>query len=97
MIMTTLSTVAQEGYCEDYKKLAFYIFLWYSSLVDAEWSSSVARRAHNPKVVGSNPASAILKTLGDKTSRVFNVAEHCVLTVIFNRIEADIFIFAIPL
>ena len=25
----------------------------------AEWSSSVARRAHNPKVVGSNPASAI--------------------------------------
>ncbi len=24
----------------------------------AEWSSSVARRAHNPKVVGSNPASA---------------------------------------
>ena len=25
---------------------------------NAEWSSSVARRAHNPKVVGSNPASA---------------------------------------
>ncbi len=24
----------------------------------AEWSSPVARRAHNPKVVGSNPASA---------------------------------------
>ena len=24
----------------------------------AEWSSSVARRAHNPKVVGSNPSSA---------------------------------------
>ena len=24
----------------------------------AEWSSSVARWAHNPKVVGSNPASA---------------------------------------
>ena len=24
----------------------------------AEWSSLVARRAHNPKVVGSNPASA---------------------------------------
>ena len=26
----------------------------------AEWSSSVARRAHNPKVVGSNPASATM-------------------------------------
>jgi hypothetical protein len=25
----------------------------------AGWSSSVARRAHNPKVVGSNPAPAI--------------------------------------
>ena len=24
----------------------------------AEWSSSVARRAHNPEVAGSNPASA---------------------------------------
>ena len=24
----------------------------------AEWSSPVARRAHNPKVVGSNPSSA---------------------------------------
>ena len=24
----------------------------------AEWSNPVARRAHNPKVVGSNPASA---------------------------------------
>ena len=27
----------------------------------AEWSSSVARRAHNPKVVGSNPSSATKK------------------------------------
>ena len=27
----------------------------------AGWSSSVARRAHNPKVVGSNPASATMK------------------------------------
>jgi hypothetical protein len=25
---------------------------------DARWSSLVARRAHNPKVVGSNPALA---------------------------------------
>ncbi len=27
---------------------------------DAGWSSSVARRAHNPKVVGSNPAPATI-------------------------------------
>ena len=27
---------------------------------NAGWSSLEARRAHNPKVVGSNPASAIL-------------------------------------
>ena len=29
-----------------------------SSIVDAGWSSLAARRAHNPKVVGSNPAPA---------------------------------------
>ena len=28
-------------------------------LIIAGWSSLVARRAHNPKVVGSNPAPAI--------------------------------------
>ena len=28
------------------------------TLIDAGWSSLVARRAHNPKVVGSNPAPA---------------------------------------
>ena len=28
------------------------------SPLNAEWSSLVARWAHNPKVVGSNPASA---------------------------------------
>ena len=27
----------------------------------AGWSSSVARRAHNPKVVGSNPAPATIE------------------------------------
>ena len=30
----------------------------YSAFADAGWSSLVARRAHNPKVVGSNPAPA---------------------------------------
>ena len=37
---------------------------WFNGIILAKsrdvagWSSSVARRAHNPKVVGSNPASA---------------------------------------
>jgi hypothetical protein len=31
---------------------------------DAGWSSLVARRAHNPKVVGSNPAPATRKFKG---------------------------------
>ena len=33
----------------------------------AGWSSSVARRAHNPKVVGSNPAPATI------TCHLFNL------------------------
>jgi hypothetical protein len=35
----------------------------YSPHSDAGWSSLVARRAHNPKVVGSNPAPATSFTL----------------------------------
>ena len=31
----------------------------FKSRIIAGWSSLVARRAHNPKVVGSNPAPAI--------------------------------------
>ena len=31
--------------------------------INAGWSSLEARRAHNPKVVGSNPTPAILKKL----------------------------------
>ena len=31
----------------------------YTKYVSAGWSSLEARRAHNPKVVGSNPAPAI--------------------------------------
>jgi hypothetical protein len=30
---------------------------------DAGWSSLVARRAHNPKVGGSNPSPATIKNL----------------------------------
>ena len=32
----------------------------YNIIIDAGWSSLEARRAHNPKVAGSNPAPAIL-------------------------------------
>ena len=32
--------------------------LLFKRYTDAGWSSLVARRAHNPKVVGSNPAPA---------------------------------------
>ena len=37
--------------------------------IDAGWSSLVARRAHNPKVVGSNPAPATI--LGKPLTRGF--------------------------
>ena len=33
-------------------------FYMIRALADAGWSSLAARRAHNPKVVGSNPAPA---------------------------------------
>ena len=38
--------------------------------INAGWSSSVARRAHNPKVVGSNPAPAIW--LGSSVGRAMD-------------------------
>ena len=46
-----------------FKALDKTIILEYNNIVletwnIAGWSSSVARRAHNPKVVGSNPAPA---------------------------------------
>ena len=40
------------------------------SASDAGWSSLAARRAHNPKVVGSNPAPA---TSIHKASRLFDL------------------------
>ena len=44
-------------------------------ITDAGWSSLVARRAHNPKVVGSNPAPAtklLLIAISLKLSAVSN-------------------------
>ena len=48
----------------------------------AEWSSPVARRAHNPKVVGSNPAPATKGKTSFKRMRFFfwseiNLFEIC--------------------
>ena len=43
------------------------------ALHSAGWSSLVARRAHNPKVVGSNPAPATKNTIRPaKTGRIFS-------------------------
>ena len=36
------------------------LFLRHIHLIVAGWSSLAARRAHNPKVAGSNPAPAIM-------------------------------------
>ena len=38
---------------------------------DAGWSSLAARRAHNPKVVGSNPAPATKQVEGFEGDYVF--------------------------
>ena len=42
--------------CKSVRGFESHILLF---IINAGWSSSVARRAHNPKVVGSNPAPAI--------------------------------------
>ena len=39
----------------------------YDLLVDAGWSSPVARWAHNPKVAGSNPAPATIATCSERS------------------------------
>ena len=36
-----------------------HLFISYNIIIVAGWSSPVARRAHNPKVAGSNPVPAI--------------------------------------
>src|SRR5512137_1592438 len=46
------------------------------SLIDAGWSSPVARWAHNPKVAGSNPAPATKQNqglTGDRKSLSFSL------------------------
>jgi hypothetical protein len=39
------------------------------SIYDAGWSSLVARRAHNPEVVGSNPTPATIRMRQSKSWR----------------------------
>ena len=48
-------------------------------LYDAGWSSLVARRAHNPKVVGSNPAPATNLFYGEvaQLARAFGSYPEC--------------------
>ena len=52
------------------------------SASDAGWSSLAARRAHNPKVVGSNPAPATkYQTLSLQNARVFCLPfAHSIIT-----------------
>ena len=50
---TVLKTVRRVKACVGSNPTSSFIY------INAGWSSSVARRAHNPKVVGSNPAPAI--------------------------------------
>ena len=47
----------------------------YAVIVDAGWSSLVARRAHNPKVVGSNPAPATNLFIWILLCDVLNIAD----------------------
>ena len=43
--------------------------MYHSPSSDAGWSSLAARRAHNPKVVGSNPAPATNQPISDLSNR----------------------------
>ncbi len=59
--MLSVAVVANPpGFGSEKKSLDFISLAGYkaSFLSDAGWSSLVARRAHNPKVAGSNPAPA---------------------------------------
>ncbi len=53
---------------------------------DAGWSSSVARRAHNPKVVGSNPAPATNSFVSLRLRKQSKADKHHQATA---RLEGD--------
>ena len=56
----------------------------YNIIIDAGWSSLEARRAHNPKVAGSNPAPAIflcnekcgLQNIGVKNMLAYSLTDR---------------------
>ena len=53
------------------KKLAIVLFLGDTyTESDAGWSSLAARRAHNPKVTGSNPVPATILNIAIKLVQV---------------------------
>ena len=53
------------------KKLAIVLFLGDTyTEPDAGWSSLAARRAHNPKVTGSNPVPATILNIAIKLVQV---------------------------
>ena len=63
--------------CTSYLRCVYYPFaqgtkcyLFERALHSAGWSSLVARRAHNPKVVGSNPAPATKMFQQVRTAKV---------------------------
>ncbi len=55
---------------------------------DAGWSSLVARRAHNPKVVGSNPAPATI----EKNKGLDYILSPCFICIakLYNSLELQV-------
>ena len=64
-----------------FRPLEHYYGKRYKRQYDAGWSSLVARRAHNPKVAGSNPAPAtkIFMMLRQKSKPFFLLAPRVFL------------------
>ena len=55
----------------------------------AGWSSLVARRAHNPKVVGSNPSPAIMKPVLGRRAGFFIHKEINICYKIKSMLQSD--------
>ena len=55
------------------------------AMTDAGWSSLVARRAHNPKVVGSNPAPATKLIVIDNQTLQITYYNLCSVVIIRTR------------
>ena len=66
------------------------VFKQYNKIFDAGWSSLVARRAHNPKAVGSNPAPATIKReeLRAKLATLFCLIPELFAFCFMNRMDS---------